>query len=75
MARRPMVCPHCGSPDLVEEAVGSRTFAVTYFSDGSSIERSGDEWDLVLRPGRLTCDGCSARLVYAELVEESASES
>lgn len=68
-ARERQVCPHCGSADLVEIAYGRREFAVTYYTDGSFEDRSGDEWDV--ETWENGCNNCGSELRYDELVPES----
>ena len=69
MSRPRLVCPHCGSPDLVELAYGRRRFSVTYYADGSYDDRSGDEWDVETWLNE--CTSCGADLLYDELVAEA----
>lgn len=69
-ARARQVCPYCGSADLVEIAYGRRAFAVTYYTDGSFEDRSGDAWKVETWDNG--CNACDAALRYDELVPESA---
>ena len=69
-ARVRCACPHCSSTDLVEIAYGRREFSVTYYTDGSFEDRSGDDWDVKTWDNR--CDACGRELRYDELVAEDS---
>lgn len=66
-----LVCPECGSPDLAEEAYGSRRFDVTYYADGSYEDHSGSDWET--DSWQNECNGCGASLTYDCLVPEAKS--
>jgi hypothetical protein len=63
-----LVCPHCGSADFREEAVGHCNFDVTYYADGTYDVRSDEEWETDTWTN--FCHGCRAYLRFDQLVEE-----
>lgn len=68
MARPRLVCPACGSANLVESAYGRREFSVTYYADGGWDDRSGDEWEVDTWDNH--CGDCGADVAYDQLVPE-----
>jgi hypothetical protein len=69
VSRRRLVCPDCGSADLLELASGHRHFDVTYYADGGWDDRSGDEWEVETWFNE--CNNCGAEPRFDQLVAET----